>query len=331
MRFEPQDLSHNYIMKNLAIHYGLKVGEITFLPLGEDGWVYQVIAKDGGRWFLKVSERIVEAGVAVPAFLHDTLEFPFVPKVMQSLSGDMYVRDNGLTYVVSEYIEGQVLASLSDDSHRYEIGRYLKLLHESATALPKPLQSLIPPETFDRHWAEATKVIDTCLEKHIGQYDEIAQKLCAFVATNKDTIAIIMERARTLGKSLKKQDVPFVLCHADIHTSNILVDASNILHFVDWDGVMLAPSERDLSFYTDGLKVQGAVLAGYGSNFVANEELFTYYKYEWVVQEFADYGGDILFGDYSDEQKEHALESFKELFEPVDVVEGALAYNISNT
>lgn len=43
----------------------------------------------------------------------------------------------------------------------------------------------------------------------------------------------------------------FVLCHADFHDANLLIDPTGRLFIVDWDEIILAPKERDLVFVTD--------------------------------------------------------------------------------
>jgi Ser/Thr protein kinase RdoA (MazF antagonist) len=44
-----------------------------------------------------------------------------------------------------------------------------------------------------------------------------------------------------------------VLCHADLHTWNVLVDSVGDLWIADWDEAVLAPRERDLMFVVGGI------------------------------------------------------------------------------
>ena len=48
-----------------------------------------------------------------------------------------------------------------------------------------------------------------------------------------------------------------------------------------------------------------------------------YYRWEWVVQELADYGGRVLDDRLGDDTRRHALEELRRLFAPGDVVEVA--------
>ena len=44
-----------------------------------------------------------------------------------------------------------------------------------------------------------------------------------------------------------------MLCHADIHGGNVLIDADGSIYIVDWDDPIMAPKERDLMFIGGGV------------------------------------------------------------------------------
>jgi spectinomycin phosphotransferase len=102
----------------------------------------------------------------------------------------------------------------------------------------------------------------------------------------------------------------------------VLVDADDRLFVVDWDGVQLAPAERDLLFATG--EERARFFDGYGP-VTLDPAVLTYYRWEWVVQELADYGGRVLEDRLGEDTRRHALEEFRRLFAPGDVVEAARA------
>jgi thiamine kinase-like enzyme len=106
-------------------------------------------------------------------------------------------------------------------------------------------------------------------------------------------IRTLVDRAEALGQWLQATAAPLVLCHADIHTGNVLLDTANNLWIVDWDETMLAPKERDLMF------VVGGIIGDYG------ERVF-------------------LMSDIGAESKRDALRGFMDLFRPGNIV--ALAF-----
>ena len=114
-----------------------------------------------------------------------------------------------------------------------------------------------------------------------------------------------------------------VLCHADLHTANLLVEPDDRLLVVDWDGVQLAPAERDLLFpVTEQERTR--FFDGYGP-VTLDPAVVAYYRWEWVVQELADYGSRVLEGRLGEDTRRHALEEFRRLFAAGDVVEAARA------
>ncbi len=158
--------------------------------------------------------------------------------------------------------------------------------------------------------------------------DPVAAEFAACWRAHKDDIQRICARADQLGRLSAASELPFVLCHGDIHTANILVDAQGNLHIVDWDQPMLAPKERDLMFFLHSGPAAPTnpslryFLDGYG-NVVINRPALAYYRYEWVVQEFGDNGARVLDGNGGDITRAEALRSFRQLFDPGDVVDVA--------
>jgi spectinomycin phosphotransferase len=61
---------------------------------------------------------------------------------------------------------------------------------------------------------------------------------------------------------------------------------------------------------------------GYGQA-TTDPAALAYYRWEWVVQELADYGGRVVDDRLGEATRRHALEEFRRLFAPGDVVEVA--------
>ena len=54
------------------------------------------------------------------------------------------------------------------------------------------------------------------------------------------------ETLREEARKLKEGNLPFVLCHTDIHGGNLIRDPQGKLWLIDWENVMLVPKETDL-------------------------------------------------------------------------------------
>jgi spectinomycin phosphotransferase len=99
---------------------------------------------------------------------------------------------------------------------------------------------------------------------------------------------------------------------------------------VDWDETILAPKERDLMFLMDGTNVraeihpnEAAFRRGYGPSEV-DPVILAFYRYEWVAQEIAEFGKQVLRSEDGGEiTRLDGLRHFRGLFDSGDVVESA--------
>jgi spectinomycin phosphotransferase len=159
-------------------------------------------------------------------------------------------------------------------------------------------------------------------------YDNPFEKqLAAYWNDHRREIATIVERAVQLGRMLQGKPRDFVLCHADIHTANLLLDAQGKLFIVDWDQPVLAPKERDLMYVTVGDFVadereEALFFQGYGKTDV-DPLTMAYYRYEHVMEDLAAFAEQVFSADASDETKQDSLAWFVAQFRPGGGVEAA--------
>ena len=206
------------------------------------------------------------------------------------------------------------------DSQWTEFGSTLKRIH--TMPLTEDVSRFVPRESFVPKWNPLVKALHK--QVNAQNYDDPYQKELALLwKEKKETIQTVVERTEWIGKHLQRTDPEFFLCHADIHTANILITPEQTMFIVDWDGVLLAPKERDLMFVS-GLKQERLFFRGYGDVQIDLLAL-AYYRYVWCVQEFGDYGKRIfLMTDLGQDTKRDSVERFMELFAPGDVVVHAL-------
>ena len=100
-------------------------------------------------------------------------------------------------------------------------------------------------ETFLPKWSNLAKELHE--QVNIRNVDDPYQKeLAVFWKEKNETIQTVIERTELIGQNLQQADLEFVLCHADIHTANILITQEQEMFIVDWDDTLFAPKERDL-------------------------------------------------------------------------------------
>jgi len=163
--------------------------------------------------------------------------------------------------------------------------------------------------------------------------DPVAQELAPLWQERRDVIQRLVARAEVLGQQVAQRPPANVLCHADIHTNNVLLDAGGGVWVVDWDDTLLAPKERDLMFVVGGglnrtlvgPREEEVVLQGYGATRLDHRAL-TYYRYARAVSDLSEYGLQVLVrSDLSVLRRQAAIGRFLTLFQPGRLVEVALA------
>ena len=208
-----------------------------------------------------------------------------------------------------------------------ELGATLRQVH---AVPPAPeLTRLVGREVFRPSRRELLPELEAALAA-ASPGDPVASELAGFWGDRRDLIAALVERADRLGRELAAEPFPRVLCHADLHTWNVLVDAGRRLWIVDWDEAVLAPRERDLMFVVGGIghglvgpDDTDAFFQGYG-RVDADPRLLGYYRCAWAVQDVAAYGEQVLLVPGLPEASRRAeLAGFMDLFAPGNIVDHA--------
>jgi spectinomycin phosphotransferase len=134
-----------------------------------------------------------------------------------------------------------------------------------------------------------------------------------------------------LAESLSREPLAFVLCHADIHASNVLVDGRDALYIVDWDDPLLAPKERDLMFiggaqgfvgYYNAQDEEALFYQGYGP-VVLNPRALAYYRYERIIEDIALYCEQLLLSNGGGQDRAQSLRYLVSNFLPDGTIEAA--------
>lgn len=318
----PPALEERDLSRVLRDRFGLEVRALTFLPLGEDGWTYRVDAQDGRAWFAKINQAPPAVSLEVTRYLCIEQGLDWIPAPLPTAGGKLYVEAGGLFVSVQPFVEGEILMSRPiTPAEAGRIGGMLAELHGCAQRLPGNLRSTLPVESFARHQEMATKVVEAARSGELR--GKTQRELASFIRARQVVIERVLADAQTLGRGARERAPLNVLCHADIHAANIIATPDGKMWVIDWDGIMLAPPERDLFFWCDTPEWL-LVAAGYGLKEDFDRELVRYYQVEWVVQEIADYGENVFFSTLSPEQKRDSLAEFITLFEPGNVVDAAL-------
>ncbi|HLO15910.1 MAG TPA: aminoglycoside phosphotransferase family protein [Anaerolineales bacterium] len=325
---EKPEIKDDKIIMALNQNFPIGAGQIEFLPIGNDAsaWAYRVGTENQKNYFLKVRKEISNpAGLFVPRFLQDQgLAQVLAP--LPTRRHELWIGLEEFFLILYPFVAGQAAMKVGmTDSQWIEFGSILKQIH--ATELPAHISQYVRRETFIPQWISLTKVLQKRIDTR--DHDDPYQKeLAAFWRENNETIQTVMERAEAMGKRLQYADLEFVLCHADIHTANILLTQEQDMVIVDWDDTLFAPKERDLMFvlgeYVIPTRTEQLFFDGYGKVKI-NGLALAYYRCEWCVQEIGDFGERVFLPkELGERTRQDAVKGFKELFSHGDVIETAL-------
>lgn len=324
------DLKDEKIIACLRDAYGLTVEKIAFLPLGADfnTAVYRITTSTQTDYFLKLrSGEFLEASVSVPKYLAD-LGVKQVIAPLATKTGQLWTSLASFKAILYPYVEGHngVETKLSEDQW-VQFGAAIKKLH--STDIPSRITKDIPRETFSSKWRETVKAFLIRIANEVFE-ESVAVKMALFLKSKSSEILRLVERAEKLAITIQKQPLEYILCHADMHGWNLIVDKEDALYIVDWDTLIFAPVERDLMFIGAGIWDSGLTATeeeslfyqGYGQTKI-NQDALCYYRFERIIQDIGDYCEYIFLSDEGGDDRMQCFEHLQPVFLPNGAIDRA--------
>jgi spectinomycin phosphotransferase len=324
------DLKDEKIIRCLRDAYGIDVATIAFLPLGADfnTAVYRITTNNGSDYFLKLrSGEFLEASVSVPKYLAD-LGVKQVISALATKTGQLWSPLGAFKAILYPYVEGHngIEAKLSETQWA-QFGAAIKRLH--STDIPSSITKDVPREMFSSKWRETVKAFLMRIENEVFE-EPVAVKMAEFLKSKSSEILNLVERAEELAITIQKQPLEYILCHADIHGWNLIIDKEAALYIVDWDTLIFAPKERDLMFVGAGIWNSGLTAAeeeslfykGYGQT-ESNHDVLAYYRFERIIQDIGDYCEYIFLSDEGGEDRMRCFEALQPVFLPNGAIDRA--------
>ena len=324
------DLKDEEIIACLLDAYGLTIDKILFLPLGADfnTAVYRVTTNNGSDYFLKLrSGEFLEASVSVPKYLADLGIKQVIPPLVTK-TGELGASLASFKAILYPYVEGHNgVDDKPSDNHWVQFGATVKKLH--SLSIPSSITQDVSRETFSSKWRETVKAFLMCIENEVFE-EPVAVKMAAFLKSKRCEILKLVKRAEKLAITIQKQPLDYILCHADMHGWNLIVDKEGALYIVDWDTLIFAPVERDLMFVGAGIwdssltaaEEESLFYQGYGQ-ITINKDVLCYYRFERIIQDIGDYCEYIFLSDEGGEDRMQCFEHLQPVFLPNGAIERA--------
>jgi spectinomycin phosphotransferase len=322
---EPPSIADADLIERARTRFAIPVTRATFLPIGNDSaaWAFRL---SGGEdaWFLKVLARPVDAAsLEIPRHLAD-LGIGHLLAPIPTTTGGSFDEGDPYSFILYPFVDGESGGDIGlTTAQQTELGRVVRRIHD--LPVPPDLATSMRRERFVPPGVGAAHRIGGEIKS--GSFDDpFHRSLAAFWLRHRREIDRIVERAEQLGVEARTRARDPVICHADIHAWNVLIERSGEFVVVDWDEALLAPRERDLMFVDGGVgglaNDSRAFFAGYG-HVEIDPVVIAYYRFDWVVQELASYGDCVLMPGVGDATKAEAVDLLVSLFEPGNVVEAA--------
>ena len=328
----------------LRDEYALNVVEIEFLPLGAD-WstaVYRVVADDGNRdgsgkraYFLKLrSGPFDDTAVVVSRLLYENGVTQVIPPIPAE-DGRLWTHVDRFALVLCPFVEADNAYTYQFSAPQWrQLGEVLRRIHE--TRLPESLVARIPRDTLAPTWIDALQHYEERARSHgfDDPVDPIASDLVTVLRAGGERIRELIRRTEELGRALIASPPAVTFSHGDWHPGNALISPDGALYVVDWDNVVFAPRERDLSLIGltwGGEREANLFYDGYGPiepNGLDRVAL-TYYRYHRIVEDIAVDCAALLDTSEGGASRDKTLASVAQWLQPGGRIDGARRLDVS--
>ena len=223
--------------------------------------------------------------------------FVGVPAPVRTRSGLLWSEREGRRLSVVPWIAGERAADTGLTLEQWvAYGVLLAEVHRCEP--PEDLKSVLPP--INPINARMPATVRSVRARLATPQDAVEEALAAVWQTHSDLITAVVEQCEDLAH--RELGGTPVLCHADPHLANVLVEGDQ-LHLIDWDDVVLAPREQDLLFFVGGMGSIGpttsaeedAFFTGYGPVDLDPTRL-AYYRSARALEDFASWSDYVLSG-----------------------------------
>jgi spectinomycin phosphotransferase len=308
MKTDTRDIDKHALAQAIHAAYGLDVAELTFMPEGEDAYVYRAGARDGTRYFVRVQPHgrapALEQVYRATRALHDAHGMRQVVAPYATRHGACTLNLGAHVAAVFPFIDGATLwqHGASDDD-LMAAAALLAAVHQCDPQRLPPLATETFANPFEAPIRRALRVAaappDDCAP--------LQRAACRLLHAEHADIEATMQRMQQLGAAARQYTFGPVLTHGDPNLDNFLKDSQGALHLTDWGELAVGPPERDLFAFT------GARFDVFLRQYIAmrgpltlHAETFAFYFYRWTLQEIADYATRLLFQQPDPHEAAHA-------------------------
>ena len=309
------------LLEHLKVAYALPLQSITFFPEGEDSYGYIVCAETGERYFAKASTSVPDICLQVASLLRCQCNISGVVAPLETQDGMLSISWQNFNVSLFPFIEGKSRWDLwkigedFTDAELRQTGALLTTIHDATDSVNL---DCLPVAKYDLPLRNELYGVLEAAKKGTLLKNKYQKQLLEALTAHRSAILQTLNRYDGLGHSAMALQTPFVITHGDPTPGNLIIDAENRLHIIDWDGVCLGPVEKDLVAFTGERfdVVLESYLVDKQNGTALHADIFGFYIYDWTLNEIRDYGTKILFKNDDAQQNEYDWESLQDYLPP---------------
>ncbi|HAT8609203.1 aminoglycoside phosphotransferase family protein [Legionella pneumophila] len=298
MRRGELNYSDEQLMDFLYQGYQIMASELHLVEVGSF-YGFIISTNTTKKYFLKVYpegqslvpihptiESLNQTGIALNRFRNE-FGMKNLSYMISDIHGHYCFRTNELILTLFDYIEGIHPAYSPNQLLADKMATLLFQLHQ----IPVHEFSFFETEHFDINYALGIKdwinnSVEVIEETH-------AESMLSQLKRHKKQLLQGLSQLQEWKKKLTQQPVPFALTHGDPHHYNVLQTPFDVW-LVDWDGVKIAPIERDLWHYEQASLTEFYLKLN--PNCSINHELCRFYQLQRFFEDERYYLEQVLTG-----------------------------------
>jgi hypothetical protein len=288
-----------HLLDRIRSAYRLPLQNLRFLRRGWGGDCYSAETPNGEHYFLKFhdpSESVALAPSAQAFYLPLTYQLhhqnilPHIPHPIATIDGHLSLHLDPYTLVVTNFIEGDLVGfGPLQGEILAEVARLVGTLHRS-----------LPELTFEQPFIEDFSlsfkpVLTRFLAGNLAPGDPAAPDLRSLneaLLPRRPEIQSALQTITRLQTYAQSSQPNMVICHTDIHGSNLIRGHDGHLYLLDWENAMIAPPEHDLIFFAGEKGFFDIFYPTYSRSFPAAQmdlRLLEFYFLRRALEDIADF------------------------------------------
>lgn len=307
MKYDNQNIKQS-VVGGLKKYYGIDTNSIVFKPVGEESYSYLAIDKNGEQYFVKYCEKenVTKNIDLVNQLLVQLKEFDFIVPPIEAIGKTSFTVLSGKIYVYP-YIDGEIVTIGNEKFEKELVDKLLDIMVKIHSSKDKITVNL-PIELFENNFdSDFEKLLALLNDKK----NKVDSEVVSVLKTNENLICKLISEHTKLGEYYKNNKPSFVLTHGDITGRNIIL-VKDSLKLVDWDGAMIAPSERDLNFLLDNSHFSVNEYLNKMGKDSCDPKLKEYYGQQWALGNIIGNLENLLTMKLVPEDRAEYLEEAKE-------------------